>query len=217
MEWLDWKLTSVFWGDSCASLVPAWVFDGCVWSWSKSNYWNASSAVLCTKVSTSEPRRFTAIYAFTLSHLQIYIFTPSHLQIYIFTPSHLQIYIFTLSHLQIYIFTPSHLLIYIFTPSHLLIYIFTPSHLQIYIFTPSHLQIYIFTPSHLLIYFPAPSHLQIFSLSISSFLSLALLSIFPSKRDSSKNWGKITILLTPPQPFRTKWMLNIKTEVKLRF
>jgi len=50
-----------FWGDSCASLVPAWVFDGCFWSWSKSNYWNVSSAVLCTKVSTSEPQRFTAI------------------------------------------------------------------------------------------------------------------------------------------------------------
>ena len=31
------------------------------WSWSKSNYWNVSSAVLCTKVGTSEPRRFTAI------------------------------------------------------------------------------------------------------------------------------------------------------------
>ena len=27
----------------------------------KSNYWNVSSAVLCTKVSTSEPQRFTAI------------------------------------------------------------------------------------------------------------------------------------------------------------
>ena len=78
-------------------------------------------------------------------------------------------------HLQIYVFTLSHLQIYIFTPSHLQIYIFTPSHLQIYIFTPSHLLIYIFTPSHLLIYIFAPSHLQIFSLS--SFLSLALLSI----------------------------------------
>ncbi len=50
-----------FRGGSCASLVPAWVFDGCFWSWSKSNYWNVSSAVLCTKVGTSEPRRFTAI------------------------------------------------------------------------------------------------------------------------------------------------------------
>ena len=63
----------------------------CVWSWSKSNYWNASSAVLCTKVSTSEPRRFTAIYVFTPSHLQIYIFTPSHLLIYFLAPSHLLI------------------------------------------------------------------------------------------------------------------------------
>ena len=35
--------------------------DGCFLSWSKSNYWNVSSAVLCTKVGTSEPRRFTAI------------------------------------------------------------------------------------------------------------------------------------------------------------
>ena len=50
-----------FRGGSCASLVPAWVFDGCFWSWSKSNYWNVSSAVLCTKVGTSEPRRFTTI------------------------------------------------------------------------------------------------------------------------------------------------------------
>ena len=95
---------------------------------------------------------------------------------------HLQIYLFTFSHLQIYILTPSHLQIYIFTPSHLQIYILTLSHLLIYIFTPSHLQIYIFTPSHLQIYFLAPSHLQIFSLS--SFLSLALLSI------SLLRWGR---------------------------
>ena len=46
---------------SCASLVPTWVFDGCFLVLSKSNYWNVSSAVLCTKVGTSEPRRFTAI------------------------------------------------------------------------------------------------------------------------------------------------------------
>ena len=142
--------------------------------------------------------------------------TPLHLQIYIFTPSHLQIYNFSPSHLQIYMVTPSHLQIYIFTPSHLLIYIFTPSHLQIYIFTPSHLQIY----------FLAPSHLQIFSLS--SFLSLALHSISllrrgrcrrsATKRDKRtisctsdvQNLGKIAILVCPPQPFRTKWTLNVK-------
>jgi hypothetical protein len=29
-------------------------------------------------------------------------------------------------------------------------------------------------------------------------------------RRTSKNWRKFTILLTPPQPFRTKWMLNVK-------
>ena len=75
----------------------------------------------CAKVGTSEPRRFTAIYVFTPSHLQIYIFTPSHLQIYFLAPSHLLIYVLAPSHLQIYIFTPSHLLIYFLAPSHLLI------------------------------------------------------------------------------------------------
>ena len=49
----QWPLDAAVICDSCASLAPAWVFDGCFW-------WNASSAVLCTKVGTSEPRRFTA-------------------------------------------------------------------------------------------------------------------------------------------------------------
>ena len=65
-SWYEWttmhdRAIWNFRGGSCASLVPAWDFDGCFWSWSKSNYWNVSSAVLCTKVGTSEPRRFTAI------------------------------------------------------------------------------------------------------------------------------------------------------------
>ena len=47
------------------ALAPVWYRPGFLmdvfWSWSKSNYWNVSSAVLCTKVGTSEPRRLTAI------------------------------------------------------------------------------------------------------------------------------------------------------------
>ena len=30
-----------------------------------------------------------------------------------------------------------------------------------------------------------------------------------------KNWGKITILVSPPQPFRAKWMLDIKNWCKI--
>ena len=32
-----------------------------------------------------------------------------------------------------------------------------------------------------------------------------------------QNWRKIAILKYPPRPFRTKWTLNVKTEVKFRF
>ena len=47
------------------TLAPVWYRPGFlmdVFGRSKLNYWTASSAVLCTKVSTSEPRRFTAIF-----------------------------------------------------------------------------------------------------------------------------------------------------------
>ena len=132
----------------------------------------------------SKTSAYLQIYIIT--HLQIYIIT--HLQIYIIT--HLQIYIIT--HLQIYIIT--HLQIYIIT--HLQIYII--SHLQIYIV--SHLQIYII--SHLQIYIF--TCLQISSLSLSHCMSPSRSSFFLSKAGAGPPDRHET------QPFRTKWMSNVK-------
>ena len=134
------------------------------------------------------------LHTFTSADLHLHTFTSADLHLHTFTSL---IYIFTPSHLLIYIFT--HLLIYIFTPSHLQIYIFTPSHLQIYIFTPSHLQIYTFTPSHLQIYVFTPSHLQISSPS--SFNLSLKAGVVPPERHET-------------QPFRKKWTLDVKIEVK---